>query len=126
MLSVGVLLALLSGICNGLFTAPMKVEKRWQWENIWLVFIIVACLLMPFCLALSTLPAWTQIFETAPRGAIEAALTFGFAWGFGAICFGRSVDSLGVSLANSLVIGLSSALGSLVPLMFSGNLHLDR
>jgi L-rhamnose-H+ transport protein len=126
MLSVGVLFALLSGICNGLFTAPMKVEKRWQWENIWLVFIIVACLLMPFCFALSTLPAWTQIFETAPRGAIVASLTFGFAWGFGAICFGRSVDSLGVSLANSLVIGLSSALGSLVPLLLSGSLRLDR
>jgi L-rhamnose-H+ transport protein len=31
--------------------------------------------------------------------------------------FGLSVDRLGVSLANSLVIGLSSALGSVVPLL---------
>ena len=49
-----------------------------------------------------------------------SALSFGFAWGFGAICFGRSVDRLGVSIANSLVIGLSSALGSLVPLITDG------
>ena len=50
---------------------------------------------------------------------------FGFAWGFGAIFFGMSVDRLGVSLANSLVIGLSSALGSLVPLFLGGAFALE-
>jgi L-rhamnose-H+ transport protein len=61
----------------------------------------------------------------APSGALAAAITFGFAWGFGAICFGRSVASLGVSISNSLVIGLSSALGSLVPLILGGSMHAD-
>lgn len=48
-------------------------------------------------------------------GAIFSALSFGFAWGYGAICFGRSVDRLGVSLANSMVTGLSSALAVELP-----------
>ena len=125
MRSGGVLLAVFSGACNGLFTTPMKMQARWKWENLWLVFILVACLLMPVVIVLSSIPQWRQLLSHAPPGALAAALGFGFAWGFGAISFGQSVHSLGISIANSLVIGLSSALGSLVPLLMSGHVDLS-
>jgi L-rhamnose-H+ transport protein len=125
MAAIGILLAALSGICNGLFTAPMKMEKRWKWENIWCAFIVVACVIMPPTFVFPAVPAWRKVVAAAPPSAVFAALSFGFAWGFGAICFGRSVDRLGVSIANSLVIGLSSALGSLVPLIMTGVLRAD-
>ena len=120
----GISLAVLSGVCNGLFTAPMKLPSRWKWENTWLGFILVACVLMPPVIVAWTAPGWMQLLAGAPASAIAAALGFGFAWGFGAIAFGQSVDALGVSMANSLVIGLSSALGSLVPLIMSGKVAL--
>src|SRR5882757_4223595 len=101
MIATGILFAVLSGICNGLFSAPMRVEKVWKWENIWLIFIVVACLVLPCALVFSTPGAWS-ILAASPRSALIAALVFGFAWGFGAICFGLSVDRLGVSMANSL------------------------
>jgi L-rhamnose-H+ transport protein len=122
---LGILLATMSGVCNGLFTAPMKLEKRWKWENIWLAFIVVACLIMPAVFVWGAHTNLAQVLAGAPRGAVIAAIVFGFAWGFGAICFGRSVDRLGVSIANTLVIGLSSALGSLVPLLMTRNLHVS-
>lgn len=121
----GILLAALSGICNGLFTTPMKVERRWKWENIWFGFIVVACVLMPAAIVLPGVSDLGAVYSGAPSRAVYAALVFGFAWGFGAICFGRSVDSLGVSIANSLVIGLSSALGSLVPIFLTGEFRLN-
>jgi L-rhamnose-H+ transport protein len=121
----GVLFAFLSGVCNGLFTAPMKLASRWRWENIWFVFIVIACLVMPCLFVIPALSVSRAIVDHAPPNALLAAVTFGFAWGFGAICFGRSVDSLGVSVANSLVIGLSSAFGSVVPLMIAGALRFD-
>lgn len=122
---LGILLAILSGLCNGLFTAPMKLESRWRWENTWFVFIVFACLVMPVCFVGGSVSTWPKVFASAPARAIYAAVLFGFAWGFGAICFGRSVERLGVSLANSLVIGLSSALGSLVPLLLTRAWHVD-
>ena len=115
----GLLLAVISGIANGLFSAPMKIIRKWRWENIWLVFILIACLAMPLAIVLAEnagLPF--AILRAMPFAPLTYALLFGFAWGFGAILFGRSVDRLGVSLANSLVIGISSALGSLVPVLF--------
>lgn len=122
----GVLLAVLSGACNGLFTAPMKLPSRWKWENTWLVFIVVACIAMPLAIVLPAVPNLTQVFSRTPQNALLAAVGFGFAWGFGAISFGQSVDSLGVSIANSLVIGISSAFGSLVPLILGGNVRMGQ
>lgn len=125
MLQLGVIYALLSGVANGLFSAPMKLIPRWKWENIWLVFIVTSCIAMP--LAMTVVPAGDllAVLATLPRSAVIAALFFGFAWGFGSILFGQSVHRLGVSLANSLVIGLSSAAGSVLPLIVTGGLRLE-
>jgi L-rhamnose-H+ transport protein len=125
MVITGIFLAVLSGACNGLFTAPMKVIPNWKWENIWLVFIVTACLAMPAGMTAAMVPSASELLAEAPSGAVLAALLFGFAWGFGAIFFGLSVHHLGVSLANSLVIGLSSAMGSLVPLLLHRQFHVN-
>ncbi len=126
MIELGVGLTLLSGVCNGLFTAPMKLMPRWRWENIWLVFIVASCLVAPVLVVTLTVPDFVKVFEAAPAGSVAAALLFGFAWGFGAICFGLSVTHLGVAVANTLVIGLSSAFGSLVPLAIAGKFGVGR
>src|SRR5581483_5325324 len=120
----GIGYAFLSGICNGLFSAPMKVIPRWKWENIWAVFVLTSCLAIPIGIVSATVPDYARVFAQAPRAAVICALVFGFAWGFGAILFGLGVDRLGVSLANTLVIGLSSALGSLVPLVLGGKVNV--
>jgi len=88
MVGLGVSLAAVSGICNGLFTAPMKVIPRWKWKNIWLVFIIISCLVIPSAVVVATISAPGAVFAQAPRPALAAALGFGFAWGFGAVFFG--------------------------------------
>lgn len=126
MIGQGILYTVLSGIANGLFTTPMKLIPNWRWENIWVIFIVTACLVMPAWMVGLTAGDPRPVFAAAPSGALTAALVFGFVWGFGAILFGLSVDRLGVSVANSLVIGVSSALGSLVPLLLGGTLRLEQ
>jgi L-rhamnose-H+ transport protein len=125
MVALGLFYTFLSGLANGLFTAPMKIIPRWKWENIWLVFIVTACGVFPALMSLATLTDPAAVWHASPAGARAAAIVFGGAWGFGAILFGMSVDRLGVSLANSLVIGLSSALGSLVPLALKGEFTIE-
>jgi L-rhamnose-H+ transport protein len=125
MIYLGVFFAVVSGIFNGLFTTPMKLIPAWKWEHIWMVFIVVSCLIMPICMVALLTPGYPAIFSASPGSALAAALCFGFCWGFGAILFGLSVDRLGVSLANSMVIGLSSALGSLVPLLLQRQFQLN-
>ncbi|MBS1822714.1 MAG: hypothetical protein JST61_12195 [Acidobacteria bacterium] len=121
----GILLAALSGIMNGLFTLPMRFLGRWSWENVWSVFIAGACLALPAVIVFATAPQGVSLLIQAPRSAILIALGTGFAWGFGAIMFGQSVSAIGIALANTFVLAISSAFGSLLPMLFlhPGDIH---
>jgi L-rhamnose-H+ transport protein len=113
----GAFLAILSGLMNGSFTLPMRFLGRWEWENVWTLFILVSCLLMPAAIVSITAPQSWAILSQAPAGTVWIAILTGFAWGFGAVLFGQSVSAIGISLANTLVLGISSALGSLLPML---------
>jgi L-rhamnose-H+ transport protein len=116
--AAGALLAVLSGIMNGVFTLPMRFLGRWAWENVWTVFITGACLLLPAVILSATAPWSWHLLTVAPGHASAIAVGTGFAWGFGAIMFGQSVSAIGISLANTFVLAVSSALGSLLPMIF--------
>lgn len=114
---IGSSLAILSGVMNGSFTLPMRFLGRWEWENVWSLFIVSSCLLLPAAIITVLAPQSWTVLAHAPRHAIWIAVGAGFAWGFGAIMFGQSVSAIGISLANTLVLAISSALGSLLPML---------
>jgi L-rhamnose-H+ transport protein len=116
-LVIGISLAIASGIMNGLFTLPMRYLGAWEWENVWSLFILVACIMLPAVILLTTVPGAMHILAAAPAAAERAALLGGFLWGFGAIMFGQCVSALGIALANTIVLAVSSCLGSLLPLL---------
>lgn len=113
----GVFLAILSGVMNGGFTLPMRFLGEWEWENVWAPFIFVSCLLMPAAILTITAPQSWSILLHAPAVPVCIAVLTGVAWGFGAVLFGQSVSAIGISLANTLVLAISSALGSLLPML---------
>lgn len=115
-LTLGVSFAIVAGIMGGSFALPMKYLGRWSWENVWVVFILISCVLMPALFAWVTVPTWRQVILSAPRSAVAAAALSGFAWGFGAIMFGQGVSAVGVSMANTLVLAISASLGSFLPI----------
>lgn len=116
-ITAGAMLAILSGVMNGSFTFPMRFLGRWEWENVWSIFIAVSCLLLPAVMIVLLSPSAGIILLHAPSGAMAVAILTGFAWGFGAIMFGQSVSAVGISLANTFVLAISSALGSLLPML---------
>jgi len=117
-LIVGALLAVLSGVMNGTFTLPMRFLGRWSWENVWGVFIADACLVLPaLIISVTATNSWDLLLH-APRNAVMISLAGGFAWGFGAIMFGQSVSAIGIALSNTFVLAISSAFGSLIPMIF--------
>jgi L-rhamnose-H+ transport protein len=122
-LALGALLAMLSGLMNGSFTLPMRFLGRWEWEHVWSLFIALSCLVMPAVIISLIAPQSWLLIAHAPAGAVLIAAVAGFAWGFGSLMFGQSVSAIGISLANTLVLAISSALGSLLPMLL---LHQDK
>ena len=113
----GLLLVSVAGCMTGIYTLPMRFLGRWSWENVWAVFIVVSCVLMPVVATFWTAPNTLAVLRNTPGHAVAAALTTGFAWGFGAIMFGQGVSAIGIAMSSTLVLAISAAFGSFLPMM---------
>jgi L-rhamnose-H+ transport protein len=121
--SAGVLLALLAGLLNGSFATPTKYVARWNWENLWAIWAVVAFFLFPWSLALITVPHLLAVYESANAGTLLSVVAFGAAYGIAALCFGLGVEAIGIALNFAIALGLSTAVGSIVPLV---SLHPEQ
>jgi L-rhamnose-H+ transport protein len=113
----GILLLLVAGAMNGSFTLPMKFTRRWAWENTWFVWTIFALLIFPPLLTFGTVPALASVYHQASAGVIWVVVACGAGWGISQVFFGLAVDAIGIALAFSVILGLSAAVGSVVPLI---------
>lgn len=116
--SIGILLSAIAGVLNGSFAAPTKYGKRWKWENIWAVWAVVGMLLFPWFLVFATVPHVSGFYASASARTMWLVILFGIGFGLAQIFFGLGIAAIGISLNFAIAIGLSTALGSLVPLVF--------
>ena len=110
-------LVLAGGILQGLFPVPMKFVRRWNYENIWLVFALSGLVVFPWFLTAITVPHLGAIYHLTPARSIVAIAGFGLCWGAGATLTGLGLSMLGIGLGFAIILGLSASVGSLVPLL---------
>lgn len=118
----GMCLLILAGVMNASFSLPMKFVRSWAWENTWLLWSFFALLVFPGALAFATIPSFAAILQANGSIVLLVALC-GAAWGVAQVLFGLALDKIGIALTFSIVLGLSAAMGSLIPLI---HLHSDR
>lgn len=119
----GIVTLMIAGITNASFTTPMKYARKWAWENTWLAWTIFALVVLPFAAALATIPNLLMVYRTATPHILLEVSEFGVGWGVAQVFFGLAVDMIGITLAFSIVLGTSAALGSLIPML---SLHRDH
>jgi len=115
-LTIGILLVVAGGALEGLFSLPVTRTPRWQWENIWGLGSLIALLLVPWPVALMTVPDLMGVFEAVPSGILWITILFGLAWGVGGIFWGKAMAAVGIALGVSLLMGLTTVFGSPVQL----------
>jgi L-rhamnose-H+ transport protein len=116
--AIGLTLLVLASAMNGSFTLPMKFTRSWAWENTWLSWTFFALLLFPVLLAAATVHQLGDLYREP--GAVSAAFTvaaFGAGWGLSQIFLGLAVEGIGMALALSVIMGISAAIGALIPLL---------
>ncbi len=121
--TAGLLLLLLAGITNASFTLPMKFTRRWAWENTWLMWTIFALIVFPPAMTLLTVPRLEELYAEAGTGLILTVAGFGAGWGIAQVLFGLAVEAIGIALTFSIVLGMSAAIGSVIPLL---RLHPEK
>ena len=115
-MAIGVLLVIAGGIVGGLFSLPVTRTPRWQWENIWGLGSLIALMLVPWPVALLTVPNLMDVFRSVPTGVLLTAVLFGLGWGVGGIFWGKTIAALGMALGMTLLLGGITICGSPIPL----------
>jgi L-rhamnose-H+ transport protein len=121
--TVGLALLLVAGITNASFTLPMKYTRRWAWENTWLVWTIFALVILPPVVAFLTVPHLQQVYAEIGPALVLTVAAFGAGWGVAQVLFGLAVEAIGIALTFSIVLGMSAAIGSIIPLI---RLHPEK
>jgi L-rhamnose-H+ transport protein len=112
-------LALGAGILNGSFATPTRYMSRWKWENVWALWATLAMFVLPWIVALTTVPHLFSVYQgTEVRHALLLVLVFGAGYGVAAICFGLGVDAIGIALNFAIALGTATAVGSAIPLLW--------
>jgi len=110
------ILVLFASFFQGTFGLGMKFIKPLAWEAWWLVHVFIAMILFPMTWAIFSVPNLFDVIFSTDGVVLFKAMLYGFLWGIGGILFGKSVGKVGVSLTYGIVMGLASAVGSIVPL----------
>lgn len=114
---LGILLAIFGGVMVGNCMLPLKYMRKWRWENVWIVFSLVALVLMPWAIAFLRVHNLLDVYASVGRRAFLLPFLFGAGWGIAQVLFGLAVIRIGMALSFAITIGLSAALGSLVPIL---------
>lgn len=121
--TIGLLMIIVAGVMNGSFAVPMKLTHRWQWEHTWLMWTIYGLFIFPPLLTFFTIPNTLAVYRDSGPGVVAAVAACGAGWGISVVFIGLAVEAVGVAVSFSIMLGLSAALGSLVPLV---SLHSDK
>lgn len=122
-LSMGIMLAIVAGILNGSFAAPTKYAKVWKWENIFAVFGLFGMVIFPWLVVFLTIPHPMEVYHGIATKSLLLTIAFGVGFGLAQIFFGLGIAAIGMALNFAIAIGISTVLGSLIPLLV---LHRER
>jgi len=120
----GIMLILIAGFLQGTFMLPIKYARQWEWENTWLGFSISGYVGFPWLVAFLTVPHLHQVFVNTSNTPLAWTFLWGLGWGLGGLLFGLGVNYVGLALGFAIVIGLTAAIGTLIPLLLVSHVDL--
>jgi L-rhamnose-H+ transport protein len=112
----GIGLIFFSALCNAGVGVPLRLRRRYQWENMWLVGHAFAMLIIPLSVARFLVPDWPAAVKAVGPATIAIIVAFGFMWGIGCVTFAIGIDTIGLSLGYAIIMGIITAVGALIPM----------
>lgn len=122
--SLGFLLVFIAAISGGALAVPLKKRRKFELENIYVPCTLVMMLVLPFIMAAFVAPHWPDAIYAAGARTVWAGVAYGFGWGIGAILFGYGVTLAGMSVGFATIMGINTAVGSILPFLVKSRADL--
>lgn len=115
----GFLLILIAGFTQGTFAIFLKYMHPLKWENFWGLYVIVSLILGPVIVASFLIPNLFHIISLIPISFMVIPMVFGAIWGIGSLLFGISLVRIGLALTYTIVLGLVTVIGAVLPILIN-------
>ncbi|MBL7115743.1 MAG: hypothetical protein ISS35_08245 [Kiritimatiellae bacterium] len=113
---VGIILVIVAGVLEGLFSMGVTRTPKWKFENIWGIGSLIALVLVPWPLALLTVPELGSVYSEVGSKLVCITVLCGVGWGLGGIFWGKAIAAVGMALGVSLLMGFINVFGSVGPM----------
>jgi L-rhamnose-H+ transport protein len=114
---LGFALVFIAAIAGGGLAVPLKKRRQFELENIYIPSTLVVMLILPMIMAAFVAPQWLHAVQAAGLRTVWAGVGYGFGWGIGAILFGYGVTLAGMSVGFAIIMGINTAVGSILPFL---------
>ena len=118
---LGALVAALAGFTMGSGVWPMKVLRRFAFENWMFISMSVGLVIVPWSITLIGCPNAIDAYRSVGLFTLVKSNLFALGWGIanllGSLCFTR----IGVSLTGGIMAGLGVSVGVAVPMVVKGS-----
>jgi L-rhamnose-H+ transport protein len=114
---LGFVLVFIAAIAGGGLAVPLKKRRKFELENIYIPSTLVMMLVLPIIMAAFVAPQWLEAVRSTDARTVWAGVAYGFGWGVGAILFGYGVTMAGMSVGYATIMGINTAVGSILPFL---------
>ena len=111
---IGYIILIFAGICQGSFGLGYKKYSPLSWEVFWGVYNIL-CLIVMTIWTIINEPRLFSVMALAEPQYIIVPILCGIVWGLSTLAFSKSVILVGMSMCFGVNMGVSAAVGSIIP-----------
>jgi hypothetical protein len=118
---LGVFVVAVAGLTMGSGVWPMKLMRKFQFEQWWFIGMLLGLIILPWTITLVAFPNAIQAYRDVPVSVLITSNLFSISWGIAnvlcALCFVR----IGVALTMAILTGLGVSVASILPMIFKGS-----
>ena len=119
-LITGSIVAGLGGASAGALSWPMKLQKKFKFEQCWFAGMLFGLFFLPWFVTLTFCPNAIEAYRSLDASIIIKSNLFSLAWGVGNVLLGISLVRIGASLSFGILSGVGIPLGVIPPMVFKG------
>ncbi|MGM8362057.1 L-rhamnose/proton symporter RhaT [Flavobacterium sp. ARAG 55.4] len=119
---IGFFWVLLAAIMLGFYAFPTKYIKEFDVENTWGSFWLLAMFIVPSLASIFLVNGLINTYTQVPISVFISVFFLSVLWGVGNLLWGISISRIGMALGFSLLIGVGTLVGSILP-FFMGNIE---